>query len=782
MSSSPAPLAPAPLQLPDPADVGVHSLLQQAVLATDDAITPENTLKAMEPKEKEYIEYCNKAYPNDLHRHTLKYEKVYKFMVYQSFREQKPRGGPKALRNSGVRFDYELYKSMLKEIVLPESGQLITPTPKRPIGIATFDMYRAVFRRMHRNQLAQNVTGEHWEAVWKEGLVELRKHVQRRAPRIKKETYQEKVSGEFAPFSIVERYNEIELEMWKDSAAPSIRQIATNLRHRYCLLHLTSGILRCESLYRAELSDFVGLNPPKQDSDVHQVFIMINQIAAGKTNHGRVLYGRAIRHRKVELCCIGALSFYLSYRFMITEEFEAFTAQDWMDNEKWFDIKLLIDVQRNGSGDINNTNSITNDSYSAHIKRVLAKLHIGCNKLLHLGRNMGARILELVEEEAEAIRQMGQWNPSVFDNSYSAKLPLGPMRKLAGYPSTSKIYFNTRTTVMPCEKLLRATPIGGWVYDALDALECEDKNKEHTTAYHVLKFFQDLNIIFLQDAAALMALHSDRSHHPMFLQMPVFYTDEFKTFQETMASSLDSEEDPLDANVEKILPGISRWHSVTHTELTAIHKALRDLTAHIEGRFEAAEEANVKAREDSERNIARVFAEVALKLVNKSPLQPPPPASTRDVYQLAVAKQTTQLHDQGKASAPTPAVEELAPLMMKKQHESLHDMWNEWHGEGPFAGNGGGVVRRNELFGKKWRKELKINDAFYSRTARIITMLKSRIPAYNGSIQSMLDDTNLLYLECGRHLSTMVIRCQELGYIPKKKPRGKKRPSSEICD
>ena len=290
--------------------------------------------------------------------------------------------------------------------------------------------------------------------------------------------------------------------MWDDSVeAVGRRNGCAMLCHRYCLLHLCSGVLRCESLYRAELSDFIGLRPPQTETDVHQVFVMINQVAQGKTNHGRLLYGRAIRHRNPRLCCVGALSFYLQCRFWLTDEFADFTVEDWCDNKKWFDIKLLTDV--NGS---DNTASMKNDSYGKHVKRVLCKLQIVCDKLLHLGRNLGAKILDLLEEEMLEIKRMGQWDPSTFDNSYSSKLPMGPMRKLAGFFGSHKIHFNTRTTVKPCDTLLRSTPIGKWVYDALDAVLAVSDSGENTTAIAVLRFFADLNEFFLQDFAALVLL------------------------------------------------------------------------------------------------------------------------------------------------------------------------------------------------------------------------------------------------------------------------------------
>jgi hypothetical protein len=83
----------------------------------------------------------------------------------------------------------------------------------------------------------------------------------------------------------------------------------------------------------------------------------------GKTNHGRILYGRATRHLNVLMCCIGALSFYLMYRFAITGEFENMTCEDWLDNSSWFDVKLLVDVHRGGGYN----KMMKNDSYSKAI-------------------------------------------------------------------------------------------------------------------------------------------------------------------------------------------------------------------------------------------------------------------------------------------------------------------------------------------------------------------------------------------------------------------------------
>jgi Centromere DNA-binding protein complex CBF3 subunit, domain 2 len=172
------------------------------------------------------------------------------------------------------------------------------------------------------------------------------------------------------------------------------------------------------------------------------------------------------------------------------------------------------------------TKPMQNDSYAKHIKSVLKRLKLAICKLLHLGRNVGAKLLELMEEEDEAIRRMGQWNPSIFDNSYSVKLPMGPIRKLAGYGDSNGLYFNTRTQVHPNEALKRMTPMGKWCYDAYDAVLEKDSSKY--TALAFLKFICSIHEVFLQDAAATMILHPDQSNHPVFRDIEVFGTVEFK--------------------------------------------------------------------------------------------------------------------------------------------------------------------------------------------------------------------------------------------------------------
>ena len=72
----------------------------------------------------------------------------------------------------------------------------------------------------------------------------------------------------------------IEQRLW-NKGAHNKRSAVTQLRNRYVLTHTTSGILRFESLRKAELSDFLALNI-KRKKDVHSCTVMVTQLPTGK--------------------------------------------------------------------------------------------------------------------------------------------------------------------------------------------------------------------------------------------------------------------------------------------------------------------------------------------------------------------------------------------------------------------------------------------------------------------------------------------------------------------
>jgi hypothetical protein len=65
------------------------------------------------------------------------------------------------------------------------------------------------------------------------------------------------------------------------------------------------GILRGESLFKAELSDLTPIELVNEGT-IHKCTVLVTRIAIGKTNELKTLYGRIMRHKNMHLCGIGA--------------------------------------------------------------------------------------------------------------------------------------------------------------------------------------------------------------------------------------------------------------------------------------------------------------------------------------------------------------------------------------------------------------------------------------------------------------------------------------------
>jgi hypothetical protein len=283
-ASSP-PLTIEQQTLTQPDETAQDARLEQVVLSITNAYRPDSTSTIYDAKSQEYFGYCASLYPNDRYASVLSQFKVYRFMFYQSFRDQKKRGGTRAATqmngNNFVRSDYDSVMDKYDVYLSNNHDGSAPPEPTKPVGKQTIDQYKAVLRWIYKSQTAQRVLSLVWDQIWTLPCENLHKVVKERRSAMKKLNYEEKLEAEFAPYTAVMQYDEIEEVCWKKGDT-NIRSACAWLRHRFCLLYTTSGILRCESLYRAELSDFLGLEMKKPE-DVHSLFLMISQIPQGKS-------------------------------------------------------------------------------------------------------------------------------------------------------------------------------------------------------------------------------------------------------------------------------------------------------------------------------------------------------------------------------------------------------------------------------------------------------------------------------------------------------------------
>jgi hypothetical protein len=365
------------IALHHPDDVGTNDRMANFVDEEEKAGGRDNTALAYDGKILEFKQFCNAVYPREDFRQVVTHEKMYRFFFYTAFREQKKKGGRKGENgNALVKFDHEEYIAIFKSFGRADGNPKYEfPRPTKPLSATSFAQYKAVIKSLHCQQQAQGVNQHAWEFIWTERCKRLEKHVKTRMPAIKKANFVEKHNGAFAPYRMVARFGEIEEELWNDlSTANNKRCLSSRLRHRSCALYLTSGVLRSESLYKADCSDFFILKPPMKSGDIHEKTLLINQIPEGKTTHGKTQYGRATRHKDVRRCAMGAMSFYMMHRIDVTGEFSSMSVSEWMDNSEWFNIKFLVDINT-----LDNQKELKSDTYGKHVKSVLQRLRLRRN-------------------------------------------------------------------------------------------------------------------------------------------------------------------------------------------------------------------------------------------------------------------------------------------------------------------------------------------------------------------------------------------------------------------
>jgi hypothetical protein len=272
---------PAGARIPPPPYQGeLTSRMEQSVLDVRENLRPTQTADVYDNKTLEYLQFASYVYPLDPYKNSLNADKIYRFMFYQTFRGQKKRGGKK--RKSDVFFDSQDYDSVMDLFQAWWNGGQVgdAPKPTKPCGKQCFDQYKAILRKTYKRQVACGVCSIPWEHMWTLRLDELSGLVKERKAVAKKDNYEEKMQAEFAPYAAVERFDDIEEELWTRGQYTT-RSAGAWLRHRYICLHTTSGILRSESIHRAELSDFLPLKL-KKPGDPHPLFLMITQLAFGK--------------------------------------------------------------------------------------------------------------------------------------------------------------------------------------------------------------------------------------------------------------------------------------------------------------------------------------------------------------------------------------------------------------------------------------------------------------------------------------------------------------------
>lgn len=192
---------------------------------------------------------------------------------------------PTGKKRTGLKYQHSNFTKVMTEYKewfdLPnDENKPSPPEPSEPVSYSTFSRYRSALKDFHLEQIANHATNLVWEQIWTLPCRNLDTTVKTRQFCCKKANDIEKLDEDIAPYGGIEKLAEIEHEFWI-RGYQNRRSAFLWIRHRFCFLFTTTAILHCESIFGADLSDFLSLKV-QGPTDVHQLMVLVMQIALGK--------------------------------------------------------------------------------------------------------------------------------------------------------------------------------------------------------------------------------------------------------------------------------------------------------------------------------------------------------------------------------------------------------------------------------------------------------------------------------------------------------------------
>lgn len=413
-----------------------NSLMYQCIQGFVDEHRVDNTQKAYSGKQNEWEQFCEYKFEHEAaqSRYLVTSEKLYSFLLYHALRNKRRAGGKRVSHREveAFKFDAEEYESIIAKHTQAVREKKPMKDPEYPVGFETVNTYKSAVRDIWAKQVAAKANSVSWDLIYDCRSKHLLNMVKDRKERIRQKNFGEKLDGQFAPFTTVDQVHNIEEWFWNKGMKKPSRSVLTSLRNRYTFLMCYNGVLRHETMFKGELSSLLALRIERAKNE-DPMIVSILQLMAGKTvKPGTRQFGRAIRAREVVDCPIGALGFYLLHRFFMSGEFSDGERPDFSVNKNWFEIKILTDGSRK------NTKSLKKNTYVDQIRQCFSDLDLATAHYGHWGRVSGAVKLEQEEVPPDLIKVMGNWEPSIQETRYSSKLPLMPLRVMAGFGKDEK--------------------------------------------------------------------------------------------------------------------------------------------------------------------------------------------------------------------------------------------------------------------------------------------------------------------------------------------------------
>lgn len=540
---------------------------------------------------------------------------------------------------------------------------------------------------------------------------------------------------------------------------PELRKIAEKLwgqtaespaTAEQCLRTLTDLLLSHYMLARgndrraAEISDLFTFEFPGEGPT--RCMPLIFTTRGGKTNqHGRLETAGALRSRDPDMCLLGALAFYLLFRWDLSPEL----FPDFGSPRHWYSTRLIKAAGTDPSA------GVSYNTQRSWVSRAFDSAGVVSVKKTHAGRSSGAKTAELRGVSEAQIRRAGRWNPDQMVGCYLDALPRKFMRSIAGHPAQMGC-FNLPRAVLPPPALLSMIwpELDQWVDGAQ-----KPKDLAGTGTVNLLAYLRE---VILQDSAFLI----DRYPGSPVWSHPVFRHPEYRPFTRRVLARATSNEEPdrlilltqaLPQFTEHLLTAEAR-HTAQLAEATA---ALTTEIARLEARLTSAYTSHLRQ--------ALAEATLQLRLPEAGPAPAPVPATTAIVTMPDLEREPALVESNDFR---IPGAEETPPqYRMSRAIKTVEALWQEW-----MTGLLGqpSVSALDARWGSQWRAGRRSEVQWYSLRLEVIREIrrvsKARRIAENSAMHTVAAD----HRQSTRSLDAF---CKQLRASRKLREAGQRAPA-----
>jgi hypothetical protein len=275
--------------------------------------------------------------------------------------------------------------------------------------------------------------------------------------------------------------------------------------------------------------------------------LIVTRLAGKQNQYGRLEIAGALRNRDPSICILGAVAFYLLYRWDLSSE----GFPDFRTRPSWYDIKVIKGGHGAGSDP---AQPVAYNTQRDWITRAFTYAGITSNKKTYVGRSSGVKIAELKGINESQIRCADRWNRDQMTSCYLNSLPRKFMRTMAGHPATIGTFEIYRARTVPPESLLRM------VWPELDQWRGRFGPAHGQThdlvAAGVIELLLYLREVILQDSAVLMPLFPDSA----VWSHPVFRHPEYRAFAREVSDTVGEDGRPSQLTIlTQTLPTLTNY-------------------------------------------------------------------------------------------------------------------------------------------------------------------------------------------------------------------------------